>query len=206
MTTVRAVLFDMDGTLLEPIDDGLPQFKERWGIARYELVVPNLPRLPPEAEQEFMALERRVARDSAVRPGVRELFADLERAGVGVAIVTNNSAESVNTVLTKHEIAVGVVRTRANAPMKPAPDMIVRALEILEVDAPNAILVGDTLADSGAAANAGLRACFLMAEPWNVALEASDAAVPIVRVQGVPELRVHLEKLGVLQSNLETRA
>ncbi len=200
------MLFDMDGTLLEPIDDGLPQFKERWGIARFELVVPNLPNLPPEAEQEFMALERRVARDSAVRPGVRELFADLERAGMGVAIVTNNSAESVNTVLTKHEIAVGVVRTRANGPMKPAPDMIVQALEILEVEAAAAILVGDTLADSGAAANAGLRACFLMAEPWNVALEAPDAAVPIVRVLGVPELRVHLEKLGVLQSNLETRA
>ncbi len=206
MTTVRAVLFDMDGTLLEPIDDGLPQFKERWGIARYELVVPNLPNLPPEAEQEFMALERRVARDSAVRPGVRELFADLERAGVGVAIVTNNSAESVNTVLTKHEIAVSVVRTRANAPMKPVPDMIVQALEILDVDAANAILVGDTLADSGAATNAGLLACFLMAEPWNVALEDTDATVPIVRVLGVPELRVHLEKLGVLDANLETSA
>jgi HAD superfamily hydrolase (TIGR01509 family) len=203
-TTVRAVLFDMDGTLLEPIDDGLPQFKERWGIARYELVVPNLPDLPPEAEQEFMALERRVARDSAVRPGVRELFADLERAGVGVAIVTNNSAESVNTVLTKHEIAVGVVRTRANGPMKPAPDMIVQALEILNVAAPNAILVGDTLADSGAATGAGLRACFLMAEPWNASLEDANAAVPVVRVRDVNELRVQLGRLGVL--HLETPA
>jgi HAD superfamily hydrolase (TIGR01509 family) len=203
---VRAVLFDMDGTLLEPIDDGLPQFKDRWGILHHELVVPSLPRLPLEAEQEFMALERRVARDSAVRPGVRELLADLERAGLGVAIVTNNSAESVNTVLTKHEIAVGVVRTRANGPMKPAPDLIVQALEILEVEAENAILVGDTLADSGAAKNAGLRACFLMAESWNVALEAPDADVPIVRVPGVPELRVHLLALGVLEPSLEARA
>ena len=200
--TVRAVLFDMDGTLLEPIDDGLPQFKDRWGIQRFELVVPNLPGLPPEAEQEFMAMERRVARDSAVRPGVRELFADLERAGVAFAIVTNNSAESVNTVLTKHEIAVGVVRTRADAPMKPAPDMIFQALEILEVPPENAILVGDTLADSGAATNAGLRACFLMAEGWNVALEATQAAVPIYRVQGVPELRAHLMALGVLDTEV----
>ncbi len=200
--TVRAVLFDMDGTLLEPIDDGLPQFKDRWGIQRFELVVPNLPGLPPEAEQEFMALERRVARDSAVRPGVRELFADLERAGVGYAIVTNNSAESVNTVLTKHEIAVGVVRTRADGPMKPAPDMIHQALEILDVPPESAILVGDTLADSGAAANAGLRACFLMAETWNVALEDAHAAVPIYRVQGVPELRAHLMVLGVLDTEV----
>lgn len=196
----------MDGTLLEPIDDGLPQFKDRWGIARFELVVPNLPQLPPEAELEFMALERRVARDSAVRPGVRELFADLERAGVGFAIVTNNSAESVNTVLTKHEIAVGVVRTRADGPMKPAPDLILQALEILDVQAADAILVGDTGADSGAATNAGLRACFLMAEPWNLALEHPEAAVPIRRVRDVPELRVHLEALGVLEPDLKAPA
>jgi HAD superfamily hydrolase (TIGR01509 family) len=206
MKTVQAVLFDMDGTLLNPIDDGLPAFKERWGIVRYELVVPNLPKLPLEAEQEFMALERRVARDSAVRSGVRELLADLERAGVGVAIVTNNSAESVNTVLTKHEIAVSVVRTRENGPMKPAPEMIVQALEILEVEPANAILVGDTLADSGAATNAGLQACFLMAEPWNAILEDAEASVPIVRVQGVPELRVHLERLGVFDLKLEMPA
>jgi phosphoglycolate phosphatase len=206
MTKVQAVLFDMDGTLLKPIDDGLPQFKARWGIERFELVVPNLPNLPPEAEQEFMALERRVAQDSAVRPGVRELLADLERAGVGVAIVTNNSAESVNTVLTKHEIAVSVVRTRENGPMKPAPDMIIQALEILEVEPANAILVGDTLADSGAATNAGLRACFLMAEPWNVMLEIADASVPVMRVLDVNELRVHLQRLGVLEVKLETTA
>lgn len=199
---MRAVLFDMDGTLLEPIDDGLPQFKDRWGIARFELVVPNLPNLPPEAELEFMAMERRVARDSAVRPGVPELFADLERAGVGFAIVTNNSAESVNTVLTKHEIAVGVVRTRADGPMKPAPDLLFQALEILDVSPENAILVGDTGADSGAATNAGLRACFLMAESWNLALEAPDAIVPIFRVGGVPELRNHLERLSILGVSL----
>ena len=118
--------------------------------------------------------------------------------------MTNNSAESVNTVLTKHEIAVSVVRTRENGPMKPAPEMIVQALEILEVEPANAILVGDTLADSGAATNAGLRACFLIAELWNISLEAPDADVPVVRVQDVNELRVHLKKLGVFDAKLET--
>ncbi len=115
LNALQAVLFDMDGAPLEPIDDGLPEFKARWGIAPHELVVPSLPRLPAAAELEFIALEARVARDSRVRPGFHALLADLERAGAGVGMVTNNSAESVNTVLEKHELPISVVRTRLMA-------------------------------------------------------------------------------------------
>jgi HAD superfamily hydrolase (TIGR01509 family) len=198
LNAVSAVLFDMDGTLLEPIDDGLPEYKARWGIAPHELVVPSLPRLPAAAELEFIALEARVARDSRVRPGFHALLADLERAGVGVGIVTNNSAESVNTVLEKHELPIGVVRTRFDGPMKPAPDMLFQALEMLGAAPTDAVLVGDTHADAGAAVNAGLRACFLMAEPWNITLEDRSNGVPIKRVTDVTALRLQLEALGVM--------
>lgn len=203
LNAVRAVLFDMDGTLLEPIDDGLPQYKERWGIARHELVVPSLPRLPAAAELEFIALEARVARDSIVRPGFHALLTDLERAGVGVGIVTNNSAESVNTVLEKHELPISVVRTRHNGPMKPAPDIVFQALEMLSVSPAHAVLVGDTHADAGAAVNARLRICLLMAEPWNVTLESLDGDVPVKRVPDVPGLRLELERLSVLAATFD---
>ena len=202
LNAVQAVLFDMDGTLLEPIDDGLPEYKARWGIAAHQLVVPSLLHLPAAAELEFIALEARVARDSRVRPGFHALLADLERAGVGVGIVTNNSAESVNTVLEKHELPISVVRTRFDGAMKPAPDMLFQALEILGVAPAHAVLVGDTHADAGAAVNAALRACFLMAEPWNVTLEDHTNGVPIKRVTDVMALRVELEALGVMLNSV----
>ena len=194
---VQAVLFDMDGTLLEPIDDGLPAFKDRWGIPREALVVPSLPRLPREAELEFMALEARVAAESRVRPGLRELFADLERAGVGFGIVTNNSAESVNTVLERHELAVSLVRTRADGPMKPAPDLVFAALAALGADPAASVFVGDTSADVGAARAARLRGCVLFAEAWNAHLESGPGdAFPVRREAGVPGVRQALAAFG----------
>ncbi|HWG85341.1 MAG TPA: HAD-IA family hydrolase [Deinococcales bacterium] len=194
---LQAVLFDMDGTLLAPLDDGLPAFKARWSIPANQFVVPNLPSLPPLATEEFIALERDVAARAVVRPGIRELLHDLEARGVKVALVTNNSFESVNSVLTAHEIAFPTVRTRADGPIKPAPDLLLSALADMGVQPADAVMVGDTRPDLGAALRAGVRACLLIAEPWNENLvDAGTDATPVRRVSGVPDLRVALEALG----------
>ena len=189
---LRAVLFDMDGTLLDPIDDGLPAFKDRWGIPRTQLVVPNLPRLPREATDEFIALEAGVADRSVPRPGIKDLLRDLERHGVRVALVTNNSLESANTVLTRHEMPFPVVKTRADGPMKPAPDLVLAALADVDARPEDAVFVGDTGADVGAARAAGLRGCVLMAEPWNEVFEGDG----VRRVTGVAALRDALVAAG----------
>jgi HAD superfamily hydrolase (TIGR01509 family) len=191
-TPLRAVLFDMDGTLLSPLDDGLPAFKARWGIPSSELVVPNLPRLPRAALEDFVALEADVASRAVPRAGIRDLLRDLERLGVRVGLVTNNSMESVNAVVTRHEMPFPVVRTRADGPMKPAPDLVHSALGALEVGPHDAVLVGDTAADAGAARAAGLRGCLLIAEPWNAALEGPG----VRRVGGLHALRLALIEAG----------
>lgn len=195
---VQAVLFDMDGTLLAPIDDGLPEFKDRWRIPRDRLVVPSLPSLPPEATEEFMQLERRVARDSTVRPGIPALLADLVAAGVGVALVTNNTTESANTVLTRHELVFPVVRAREDGPMKPAPDLVLSALEALGVPPAAAVFVGDTPPDVGAARAAGLPLCLLFAEPWNEHLSGDD----LRRILTAADLRLALVAAGAPEALL----
>jgi phosphoglycolate phosphatase len=194
---LRAVLFDMDGTLLAPLDDGLPAFKERWGIPVTSFVVPTLPSLPPEATEEFVVLERDVASRAVVRPGIPDLLRDLERSGVEVGLVTNNSFESVNAVLTRHELVFPTVRTRADGVMKPAPDLLYSALEEIGVNPADAVMVGDTRPDLGAAVSAGMRACLLVAEPWNETLVPHEAAATHVeRVEGIPALRAALLRLG----------
>ncbi len=163
---LKAVLFDMDGTILEPIGDDLPEFKKRWCIAATDFVLPNLPRLPNQASQDFLALEDRVAKASILRAGIKELLADLTRLGIGTAIVTNNSAKSARTVCEKHNISFTHILSRDDTAMKPAPDMLVLALSRLAANQNNALMIGDTRADVGAAKAAGLR-CWLLAEPWN---------------------------------------
>jgi HAD superfamily hydrolase (TIGR01549 family) len=190
----QAVLFDMDGTILEPVEDGLPEFKAHWGIAPDQLVIPNLHRLPPEAAEAFRLLEVRVADQSVLRTGVRELLKELRAAGIKTALVTNNATSSAKTVLAKHHVNFDLVLSRDDAPMKPEPDMLLLALERLQTSPSDAIMVGDTRPDLGAARNAKIPLCVLLAEPWNELLELDEPGFQVVRVQGIAGVRTQLER------------
>ncbi len=188
MPVIKAFFFDMDGTILEGVEDGLPEFKEAWGIAVDQLVVPNLPRLPDAAREAFMKLEERVASDSILRDGVPKLLADLKQQNIRTALLTNNSSLSAKTVLEKHKIAFDLILSRDTSAMKPAPDMLHTALKHFNLEPQNAIMIGDTRHDVGAARAAGLR-CYLISEAWNTDLEDSTTK----RVNGIAGLRAMLE-------------
>lgn len=169
---LKAVLFDMDGTLLAPEEhSSLLEFKARWGIAPEQLVIPNLSKLPADAYQGFIDLESSLAQHGVLRVGVTDLLETLRAKGVRTALVTNNSVDSAKTMIGKFNLHFDAVLTRDTAPMKPAPDMLLQALELLGVDVSNAVMIGDTAADSGAAIKANVAHCYLLSEPWNVALE-----------------------------------
>ncbi len=190
----QTVLFDMDGTILEPVEDGLPEFKAHWGIEADQLVIPNLHRLPPEAAEAFRLLEVWVADQSVLRAGVRELLEELRAAGIKTALVTNNATSSAKTVLAKHQVSFDLVLSRDDAPMKPAPDMLLLALERLQTSPSHAVMVGDTRPDLGAARNAKIPLCVLLAEPWNELLELDEPGFQVVRVQGISGVREQLER------------
>jgi phosphoglycolate phosphatase len=194
----QAVLFDMDGTILEAVEDGLPEFKAYWGIDADQLVVPNLHRLPPEAAEAFRLLEVRVAEQSVLRAGVCELLEELRIAGIKTALVTNNASSSAKTVLAKHQVRFDLVLSRDDAPMKPAPEMLLLALERLQSSPSHAIMVGDTRPDLGAARNAKIPLCVLLAEPWNELLEVDEPGFQVVRVQGIAGVRELLERRRLL--------
>ena len=196
----QAVLFDMDGTILEPVQDGLPEFKTHWGIAPDQLVIPNLHRLPPEASEAFRLLEVRVAEQSVLRAGVHELLEELRAAGIKTALVTNNASSSAKTVLAKHQLRFDLVLSRDDAAMKPAPDMLLLALERLQTSPSHAVMVGDTRPDLGAARNAKIPICVLLAEPWNELLEVDEPGFQVVRVQGITGVREQLERQRALSS------
>jgi phosphoglycolate phosphatase len=192
------MLFDMDGTILEPVEDGLPEFKAHWGIEADQLVIPNLHRLPPEAAEAFRLLEVRVAEQSVLRAGVHELLEELRTVEIKTALVTNNATSSAKTVLAKHQVRFDLVLSRDDAPMKPAPDMLLLAFERLQTSASHAVMVGDTRPDLGAARNAKIPLCVLLAEPWNELLELDEPGFQVVRVQGIAGVREQLEQQRLL--------
>jgi HAD superfamily hydrolase (TIGR01549 family) len=188
---LRAVLFDMDGTILTPEEhSSLLEFKARWGIPMEQLIVPNLSRLPEDAYANFIELESSLAQHSVLRSGVPTLLRVLKDAGIRTALVTNNSTQSARVVTEKHGIGFDLILTRDDEAMKPAPDMLLKALEVLGVPTPNAVMVGDTGADVGAAEAAQVGHCYLLAEVWNEQFSGAN----LTRVRDMHELERRLLK------------
>ena len=94
--------------------------------------------------------------------GALELLAALRDGGAAIAIVTSNSSRTikrwfqVNPIGPPNSISVIVGRDSMLA-LKPAPDMIIRALEELSARPYQAAFVGDSEADLLAASAAHLR-------------------------------------------------
>jgi HAD superfamily hydrolase (TIGR01509 family) len=105
------------------------------------------------------AYELRGVVHAAPLPGATAILRALAAANNVVAIVTSNSSRTVGCWLKQHQLldAVNEIVGRDSIlPLKPAPDMILSALARCHGKAADAVLVGDSEADVGAARRAGV--------------------------------------------------
>lgn len=91
--------------------------------------------------------------------GAIETLAALKASGAAVAIVTSNSSKTVARWFDRNRGASidAIVGRDTILGLKPAPDMLIRALELFSVDRSEAAFVGDSDADIRAAQSCGLR-------------------------------------------------
>lgn len=158
-----AVLFDMDGTLTEPVLD-FPRMKAEMGVGDrpiLEALAEMSPAARARAEAILHRFEEEAARLSTLNPGCREVLALLDAKAVKTALITRNSRASVRTVLAAHRLPIDVLVTREDAPPKPDPEPLYRACRRLEVDPSAVWMVGDGAFDVRAGLNAGVRTVWL---------------------------------------------
>ena len=91
--------------------------------------------------------------------GAVETIAALKKSGAAIAIVTSNSSKTISRWFKSHGGASidAIIGRDTLLGLKPAPDMLIRALEIFSVDRSEAAFVGDSEADLRAAQNCGIR-------------------------------------------------
>lgn len=177
MRRVRAVLFDLDGVLIESFDawlevtrdavrdlgDGRPvsreEFLARWGQSVEADVARWFPaRSVAEVDAYYQARFVTHAARVAVDPQAAPLAAWLRARGVETAVVTNTPAPIARRILARAGIEIPVVVGGTDTPHgKPAPDPVLRALALVGASAQGALMVGDTENDRGAARAAGVR-------------------------------------------------
>jgi HAD superfamily hydrolase (TIGR01509 family) len=194
-----AVLFDMDGTLIdsEPIwfdtevailaDYGYVLGREHWVnvlgqpndvAVQYLLEVSGIPLTPVQLNQRIeAAMAERLSAGIELVPGADELFAQLEAAGIPCALVTASSRAIVEACIGsigEHRFKLTVSGDDV-ANGKPHPEPYLTAARQLGVDPDRCAVIEDSPNGSRAGAAAG---CRVLAIPH----AAPIAAHPLITV------------------------
>jgi len=175
MTAPRAVLFDLDGVLIDSYlvwfhaingfaaDHGYPAVTEEdFGSCFGQGTAADIERWfhdhqPEDLDTYYNEHFLDHLEHMKVFPGAVELLADLAAAALPTALVTNTVAPLARELVVRLDLRVGeVCGTGEGAAAKPEPDLLLRALERLGVPAGDAWMVGDSRYDRQGAAAAGV--------------------------------------------------
>ena len=177
----KAAIFDMDGTILNTLDDltnavndvlvrfGFPtrtrdEIREYTGGGSYMLIKMALPKgTPKERVDEVHSYYRPYyAAHSEIKtapyPGIFELLSELKKHGIKLAVVSSKPDKPVQTLSKKYfgnlfDISIG---DRPGLNKKPAPDALYLALSEIGVDKNDVVFIGDSEYDIETAKNADL--------------------------------------------------
>ncbi|MER9242298.1 phosphoglycolate phosphatase [Mesorhizobium sp. M0633] len=186
----KAILFDLDGTLVDSAPDiaaavnellaghdlpplRLDQVKAMIGGGIRKLVerafaasgTPLLGTALDEANRVMAAIYRRhLTGRTRLMPGVREVLTHLHLSGIAMAVVTNKPQLAAREILLHFRLTDylgAIVGGDAVTYLKPAPDALLLALDLLQVEPRDTLMVGDSSADVAAARAAGMAVILL---------------------------------------------
>jgi putative hydrolase of the HAD superfamily len=182
---LRAVLFDVDFTLVKPGPDlgpegylrlgrryGLELDPSRYGEARHAALqnVERHPELRHDEEMWFTFTELIIRGMGGEGPAARELAIEMTRLwersenfdlyddtlpvmeqlrghGLKLGLVSNGGRE-LHELVAHHELEVDcAIASRAHGWTKPHPTIFQAALDVLGIEAPEAVMVGDSVED-----------------------------------------------------------
>jgi len=181
MASVRALLLDLDGTLVDTAPDmaaalaavmaaeGLPELpfrRVRCHVSDGARGLINLGFADADAERHealklalLAAYAERVAVDSAVFPGMQDVLRAVSAAGMPWGVVTNKPARFTDPLMAAlglTEDAACVISGDTAARAKPHPEPMLMAADILGVDPGACLYVGDARRDIEAALAAAM--------------------------------------------------
>ena len=198
---IRAVIFDLDNTLVQS-DLDFDRIRRDIGFVTGSILEYRDSHATPAQRDHINAVlerhESAAAETCVLNDGAREVLEAIRRLGLKSALLTRNSARTVETVLARHSLEFDMVLSRDCAPPKPSPEPVFMICEAFGVRPSEALMVGDYKYDVECGKNAGSPTALLRtpirprfdADPdWEVdsLLELRDVILRLARPVTLPE-------------------
>jgi HAD superfamily hydrolase (TIGR01549 family) len=148
---IRAVIFDLDGTITQPYFD-FDTIRAEIGMGRDEgPVLEAMERMTAQqrerAERVLHWHEEKALTASTLNPGARETLCELRRRGLPIGILTRNRKCNADAIAEKHGLHFDFVVGREDGPVKPDAFGVLRLCQHFGVSPAETLLVGDYLHD-----------------------------------------------------------
>ena len=158
MSRYQGVIFDMDGTLVEPLLD-FAAIRSELGIRPEEGILEAIeamePRRRDDARRRLLAHEMSAAAAAQPLAGAAETVERIRTAGLATALLTRNTLPAMEMVVERLGVQFDLAWSRENGPIKPEPDGVLRACRTLGIEPKRTVCVGDFHYDIIAANAAG---------------------------------------------------
>ncbi|MBC8218313.1 MAG: HAD family hydrolase [Planctomycetes bacterium] len=162
---IKAVIFDLDGTITRPYLD-FDAIREEMGLGKDSgPILESMEQMTVEqrrdAEKILLDHEQKAVTESKLNPGARETLEGLRREGIHIGILTRNKSSNALAIARKHNLKFDAVVGRDDGPAKPDSFGVLRLCRQFGVESHETLLVGDYLFDLLCARAAGAVAVLL---------------------------------------------
>jgi len=166
LSSVKLVIFDMDGTITAPYLD-FDKIRTEIGLSPdCGPLLEMMEKMPPDelkrVEDILYKHEQLAIENSTLNPGAAETLNQLRFRSIPFGILTRNTAANAAAVADKHDLNFDVIIDRDSGPPKPDPFGVIHLCEHFGVLPSQAIVVGDYLFDLQSATAAGASAVLMV--------------------------------------------
>lgn len=156
---IKAVIFDLDGTITEPFFD-FDAIRAEMGLTREDGPVwEAMLQMPAERHKEVEVIlhhhEQKGVEESQLNAGAKETLNWLKARSIKIGILTRNRAANAWAVAEKHGVTFDEVIGREEGPVKPDCYGVKELCRRFGVEPEETLMVGDYLFDVQCANEAG---------------------------------------------------
>ncbi|MBW8041527.1 MAG: HAD family hydrolase [Planctomycetes bacterium] len=162
---IKAVIFDLDGTITQPYFD-FDAIREEIGLDRNSgPVLESMRKMTPQqrrrAEEILHFHESQAVTESRLNTGAKQTLSVLRKAGIHIGVLTRNKRSNALAIAHKHGLKFDAIIGREDGPVKPDAFGVLRICKQFSVKPGETLLVGDYLFDLLCAKAAGAIAVLL---------------------------------------------